>query len=192
MTKQKFYEYLVVKTFELKTYEDDETLAEKLGRLGYHEGMTFNEIVMKWSLLGGNSIPKKENFKEWGIPYVCQLLGFVERVDNPELTREYFSFLRKNRKLYKNDEWAKFGDLCWDVMFNNIMRNRSFAEEISSFILFEFKDADWFQDYFKTAYALSIFNIDAVDEAFRVRCGESLSDMVKETIENENKSNSKV
>jgi len=184
MTRQKFYEYVIMKTFEFGFYEVDETLSEKFEKLGYHEGMSFKELVMKWSLLGENSIPSKENFKKWGIAYVCQLLGFVERSDDLELMREYFSFLRKNKKLYKKEEWKKFGDLCWEVLIKNVTTKRTFAEEISSFILFEFKDSEWFKEYFKMAFALSLFNFDATDEAFRVKCGKSPFEAIGELVKN--------
>ena len=93
MTKQKFYELTVIKTLKTARFDDRNPYYSIAKYLDKIEDLSFNQIMMKLELKGVVSIPRKENFKKWGISYLCQLFGFVVNSNDVIFQRLFFKFL---------------------------------------------------------------------------------------------------
>lgn len=185
MTRQKFYETCLLRTFQTAWNDPDNPLFGQISKLDSIEGLTFKEILMKLQLLGVDNIPTKENFKEWGVGYLCQLLGFVNSEDDCEFTKQFFSFLRTNKGLYKKPEDRKhFGDVCYYAFMENCCKNRDFSHGLGTFMIFTFKGEKWFDDFLKVAYNLALLDMDGMDEYQRIKYGSTLSERIAEIMEN--------
>lgn len=183
MTKQKFYELCVRKTLE-NVIEEDKNLSDTVEKLGNIYDMSINEIFIRCELLGLNDIPRKENFKKWGIGYLCQILGFVARLNDYKFTKEYFNFLKTHRSLFKNKgkDWDDFGELCYSVLVDNLTISRDFCCTLASFMVFEFKNSNWFDKFLKLSTTFCLFDSDAMDEHDRIKYGKTLSETITEIV----------
>ena len=164
MTKQKFYELTVIKTLKTARFDDRNPYYSIAKYLDKIEDLSFNQIMMKLELKGVVSIPKKENFKKWGISYLCQLFGFVVNSNDVIFQRLFFKFLKTHKSIYGNkSDRESFGNLCFDIYVDSITNNRDFSIELASFLLAEFQDSSWFKDFFKLVDALGTVNSNSYD-----------------------------
>ena len=184
MTRQKFYETCLLRTFQAAWDCSDNPLSKTIEKLDSIEGLSAKEILMKLQLLGVSNIPAKENFKKWGVRYLCQLLGFVNSENDCEFTGQFFSFLMSNKSLYKKPEDRKhFGDVCYYAFMENCTHNRSFAQSLASFMIFVFKEEEWFEDFLKVAYNLALLDLDGMDEYQRIKFGSTISDRISKIMD---------
>lgn len=164
MTKQKFYELVVIKTLEKAFFDDENPYHTIVKDFDTIDGLSFNQIMMKLEIKGITSIPKKENFKQWGISYLCQLLGFVVHSEDVIFQRIFFKFLETHKSIYGNkSNKENFGNLCYGVYVDSLTENRGLAIELGSFLLTEFQDSSWFKDFFKLVDTFGTVNIISND-----------------------------
>lgn len=187
--RQRFYEMCVEKTLKSPNIKGE--LASCVEMLGDIDGMSFNEIMLRWNIVGLPSmIPHDEDFEKWGVKYLCQLLGFVRNEGDDEFTREFFRFLRDNDGLVSRRKRDRkgFGDFCWSVLVEEIPKDRDFSVRLASYMVFEFNGLKWFGEFLKIAFALSLFDSEAFDEYSRIVHGHTFGDVV-ETILKKTKEN---
>ena len=183
MTRQKFYETCLLRTFQTAWGDPDNPFFKTIEKLNSIEGLSVKEILMRLQLLGVNDIPAKENFKGWGVGYLCQLLGFVNSENDCEFTDQFFSFLKTNSSLYKKpDDKKNFGDVCYYAFMENCTNNRSFAQKLASFMIFTFKGEKWFDDFLKVAYNLCLLDLDGMDEYQRIKFGKTMTEMISDIV----------
>lgn len=126
MTKQKFYELVVLKTYqrhaldlnELQTLDQnniDEDIiveAQKIKAAFGKFPKTFNELKMKRAILGFDPalFPDKQPFDEFGFAYIAQLFGFVRECEDYEFQQVFFSLLHDCPTLidWKDEKQAGF------------------------------------------------------------------------------------
>lgn len=166
--------------------DDDEILVHgEIESLGDVENMTFGQLIMKRALLGLDPIPEKENFKGWGVGYLCQLLGFVLRENDSEFTRQFFSFLKSNRSLFKkNSDKTEFGNICYYSFIENMTNNRDYCKQLASFMIFEFKDEEWFDQFLQLSSTFVLLDMDALEEYYRIRYNRCIEAEMEEFINN--------
>lgn len=179
MTKQAFYELALRKSFENALEEDEEFFTE-VQKLGSVDEMSIDEILMKWNLLG-HDIPKKQDFKKWGIMYIIQLLGFANRLKDSSFTVELFRFIQENASIYKTNkkEWSKFGDFCYSIFIDNVMQDREFCCNLGTLILREFENKRWFGKFMSLCRAFSMITFDATEEFFRKKAVVSEKELAR-------------
>jgi hypothetical protein len=159
MTKQKFYELVVIKTLENAYFDSKNPYHTLVKDFDTIDGLSFNQIMMKLEIKGITSIPRKENFKKWGISYLCQLLGFVVHIEDVKFQRLFFKFLKTHKSIYGNkSNKESFGNLCYGVYVDSLTENRCLSDELGSFLLTEFQDSSWFKDFFKLVNTFGTFN----------------------------------
>jgi hypothetical protein len=164
MTKQKFYELVVIKTLVNARFDDRNPYYSIANYLDNIEDLSFNQIMMKLELKGVVSIPKKENFKKWGISYLCQLFGFVVHSEDAIFQNLFFKFLKTHKSIYGNKlNKENFGNLCFDVYVDSLTKDRDFSIELGSFLLTEFQDSSWFKDFFKLVDTFGTVNFNSYD-----------------------------
>ena len=191
---QKLYEDVVTRTVRRAVEDPENPLYEKFTTIENLDECSFTELRMKLELAGIMSIPAKADFKSWGVAYLCQLLGFVETENDYGLTLRFFKFMRKNFKKIVKDkkDFREYGDLCYDVFCNNMLKERTLATELASFMIFMFKDAEWFVKFLQVSYTLALLNEEATDEYYRIRYGMTFSEWVSQMLNSHtviNKSN---
>ena len=171
MTRQKFYEECVVRTLRRAKNTDGGPFATGVNKLSDIDELRFSELLMKWNIAGLTPhIPEKEDFKTWGVPYLAQLLKFVETEGDLEFTNEFFSFLKKNKSLYKTDkDRMDLGDVCYYAFVDNINRDRNFCNALSSFIMDTFEGREWFGKFLSLAEAFAFVEHDHTDRFFELR-----------------------
>lgn len=170
MTRQKFYEECVLRTMRRAVVEDEGPFVADVRKLGDIINLGFNELMMKWNLAGLTPIPEKEDFKSWGVPYLAQLLKFVETEGDLEFTNEFFSFLKKNKSLYKTDkDHMDLGDICYYAFVDNINGDRDFCNALSSFIMDTFEGSEWFGKFLSLAEGFAFVEYDHTDRFFELR-----------------------
>ena len=164
MTKQKFYELVVIKTLENAFFDNENPYHTIVKDFDTMDGLSFNQIMMKLEIKGITSVPRQENFKQWGISYLYQLLGFVAHSEDVIFQRLFFKFLKTHKSIYGNkSNKESFGNLCYDVYVDSIGENMSLSDELGSFLLTEFQDSSWFKDFFRLVDALGTFNSNSYD-----------------------------
>lgn len=168
---QKLYEDVVIRTVRRAVGDPENPLYEKFTAIENLDECTFTELRMKLELAGIMSIPAKADFKNWGIAYLSQLLGFIETENDYGLTLNFFKFLRKNFKKIAKDkkDFCEYGNLCYDVFCNNIFQDRTLATKLASFMIFMFKDAEWFEKFLQVAYSFAFLDNEAITEYYRIR-----------------------
>ena len=172
LSRQKFYELCVVKTFQGAKFVEENPFHDELKKLGisHPENLTFDELIMRRELIGLPPIPKKENFKEWGVGYLAQLLGFVEHSNDVEFMHKFFRFLRENKSLLENsDDMNKFGDLCLNVYTNKILDDRTFTTMLGSYMVMTFEKCVWYDEFIRTAFALATMDQEATTKYWEVK-----------------------
>lgn len=173
MTRQKFYELCVRKTLELAEVEEESPFHGFASVLGADlREASFDELCMR-AQLSGLDLPNRQNFRKWGVRYLCQLLAFAHLIDDYGFTMELFRFLSSNRSLYsgKRDDLVTLGDACYDLLLDSIPGKFEFATELSSFIFEEFRDSgvDWIDDWESVAYAFGLLRSGLTKEWFEWR-----------------------
>ena len=185
MTKQKFYEECVERTFMSANYDPDSPFFDDLKKVGYESGMSFSEILVKLDLAGCKTrFPKKEDFKKWGVDYLCQLLGFVRREGDYEFTKKFFVFLETHKSLVKTaEDRESFGEFCYSMFIETVVgKDRDFCQELSLYMIKNFMGAKWFGDFMKISYSLGLLNCEAIDEYHRIVHGETLTDRIHDIL----------
>lgn len=181
---QKLYEDVVTRTVRRAVGDPENPLYEKFTTIENLDECSFTELRMKLELAGIMSIPAKADFKSWGVVYLCQLLGFVETENDCGLTLRFFKFMRKNFKKIVKDkkDFCEYGNLCYDVFCNNMLKNRTLASELASFMIFMFKDSEWFEKFLQVSYTFALLNNEATDEYYRIRYGMTVPECVSKIL----------
>lgn len=148
MTKQKFYEMCIVKTYfealdepECPLNKEAEILRDKLT-----ENLTFDELQLVRALAGfdPNTFPDKQPFDKLGAPYLLQVIAFVYSTEDAELTDGLFSMLQSNPKMvdFSNE---KVAEVLYGFFFDGICGSyykRDFSQRMGSFFL-KYGKAAW-------------------------------------------------
>lgn len=109
MTKQKFYEMIVMETMRLARYDEKNPFYNIASVLGESDLESFSKMMIKLTLLGyGDRIPFKQPFDTLGFGYLAQIFGFVIHQENNEITEGFFSMLKKYPKMI---DWSDIGQV---------------------------------------------------------------------------------
>lgn len=143
MTKQKFYEFVILKSYKsgLEYFENE--LAQMNCDIQH---MSFSELLVRRAIVGlPDNIPAKHPFDKLGFKYIQQLLIFCKNEEDDELTEEYFKFLKQHKKYvdFSNTEQAEI--FCSHYVDTVASHNRTFCEELGTYIfdnLDKITDAD--------------------------------------------------
>ena len=124
MTKQKFYELCIKKTFQIACYDENSPYYHIAEQLKLNDDDTFDVILIKLASIGfAENIPQKEQFSVLGWKYIKQVLGFVlQNLDDEELTNGFISMLNSNRSLI-NLKDKEQDDILYSVIYDNIVGN---------------------------------------------------------------------
>ena len=160
MTKQKFYEIAILKTYENYSEADKviQSEAEKLLTAFGYIPKTFNELQLKRAILGLNKLfPDKHPFGSKKINYFKQVTSFVIHLQDDDFTKDYFELLKSNKKsLVKLDDEHEVGFLY--TMFYETLcgehRYMNFCHKMADFILRNCKKTSWHEKCLSLAYAL--------------------------------------
>lgn len=184
MTRQKFYEICIKRTLVNAAYEEDHPLHDEVSCIEDIENSSLDEIMMRIKLAGGGyNIPRKENFKSWGVRYLAQLLGFVVSENDDEFTRQFFTFLKRNTTLYKKKEDRKqLGNVCFQAFVDVVVGYKELAMMLSEFMIFNFRDEDWFGDFLKCVHALGYLTLKAQEEYERIVYGETITESISKNL----------
>ena len=142
MTKQKFYEKIVLMTYQNAEYiSDDDMKGNPMLRKIYDEAKlfkfeipeTFSEFRLKRAIFGlGDTFPVKQPFDKLGFPYIAQIFGFVINSNDDELKYEYIELLKKYKMLdFTQKKQVKF---LVDLYVDMITTDQWIAEKIFSLI----------------------------------------------------------
>ena len=163
MSKQKFYELCVLKTYQLRLGDEIEKEADVLESFGCDlESMTFSELKLKRAIAGFNEklFPEKQPFDKLGFRYLAQVLGFVRSVGDYDFTDSFFSMLKRCPKLidFSNEEQGEF---LLSVYVDSVVGERSdhtFARQLGDFLLRNGQKSKtkWFPRLVSIAYSLGM------------------------------------
>lgn len=180
--RQKFYEECVVRTIKRAASDSESPFYEIAKSFEFRDNITFPQIVMKANLKG-TILPPKENFKRWGVGYLCQLVGFVEEENDLEFARKFFKFLKANKSLYKNPaDKAKFGELLYGVYIDSILKDREFSCSLASFMIFVFRGEPWFEKFLTLCMTFVSLDTEATDEYYKIRQGKTPTESIGKII----------
>lgn len=163
ITKQKFYELCVLKTYQLCLGDEIKKEADVLESLGCDlEHMTFLELKLKRAIVGFNEklFPEKQSFDKLGFRYLAQVFGFVLSTRDCDFTDSFFSMLKRYPKLidFSNEDQGEF---LLSVYIDSVCGERSdhtFARRLGDFLLRNGQKAKskWFPRMVSIAYSLGI------------------------------------
>ena len=163
MTKQKFYELCILKTYQMRLGDAVEKEVDILENLGCDlESMTFSELKLKRAIAGFSEklFPEKQPFDKLGFRYLAQVLGFVRSVGDYDFTDSFFSMLKRCSKLidFGNEEQGEF---LLSVYVDSIVGERSdhtFARQLGDFLLRNGQKTKtkWFPRLVSIAYSLGM------------------------------------
>lgn len=132
MTKQKFYEFVILKSYNsgLEYFENE------LAKMNCDiQHITFSELLIKRAIVGlPDNIPAKQPFDKLGFKYIQQILIFCKYDEDDELTKEYFKFLKQYKKYvdFSNTEQAEiFYSHYVDTITSS---NTTFCDELGTYI----------------------------------------------------------
>lgn len=178
VTKQKFYEQLVLETYRRCAFyydtadKDISAECQQLEAAGYKiNEMTFNELHLARNVigLGEERFPLKQPFDKLGFKYFAQATGFVISSEDEKLVDMYFKVLDNYPELvdFTNDDQANF---MYEVFFENLTKNRSFTERLFSVLYKRGTAAKWYPACLMLAYNFSLIGNDIrLDEFLRQR-----------------------
>ena len=141
MTKQKFYEMCIVKTYFAALDEPKHVLNKEaeLLRDKLTENVTFDELQLARALAGfdPNTFPDKQPFDRLGKPYLLQIIAFVYSTEDDELTEGLFSMLQSNPKMVDFSD-KEIAEALYGFFFDGICGSyykRDFSQRMGSFFL---------------------------------------------------------
>lgn len=153
MTKQKFYELSILKTYQ--TGNGGPQIAKESKALG--EVKTFSELIMKRAMHGFDSslFPEVQPFDSLGFKYVAQTFLFVKTLNDDGFTNDFFAMLHSNPKLvdFSDEEQDEF---IYGSFIDNIMIDQSWARELGDFIMLHGTKSRHIADVIKLAYGLAM------------------------------------
>lgn len=141
MTKQKFYEMCIVRTYLEALDEPKHVLHNEaeLIRDKLTENITFDELQLVRALAGfdPNVFPATQPFDKLGAPYLLQIMSFVYSLEDSALVDALFSMLNSNSSLVNfadKDVAAAMYNFFYDGICGSYYR-REFSQKMGAFFL---------------------------------------------------------
>ena len=158
MTKQKFYELCIKKTFELAQDDEDSPYYEIANQIRFDESDTFDTLQVKLASVGfSQNIPEKEQFSVLKWKYIKQVLGFVvQNWEDSELVDGFFSCLKSNPSMI-NLENEEQDEIIYSLIIDNLTSSNycasDFSKKLVDFYLTNRKKGKYLARVVSVAYA---------------------------------------